>query len=145
MGESESNDDSSWMWQPRPEEEWATDEDEEVEELVDEEETVRNDRERAAEAAEEREDQGVETSPVVQASNVDGFWHTDRVRRVMHRETQSRIGVKIGVALWRQAYPAIQRELTRNPDVRQAVDQIYEGQPRADSTSTAPAPEEVRA
>jgi hypothetical protein len=40
MGESETNDDRSWMWQPRPEEEWATEEDEEVEELVDKEERV---------------------------------------------------------------------------------------------------------
>jgi hypothetical protein len=39
----------------------------------------------------------------------------------------------------------MQRELSRKADVRQAVDQIYDGQPRAGLTLTAPAPEEVRA
>ena len=92
-------------------------EDEEVEELIEEEEMAQNGEKRATEEAEEREDKGGKTSQPVKASNVDGFWDTDRVRRVMYRETQSRIGVKIRVALWRQAYPAIQRELTRNPDV----------------------------
>ena len=143
--ENKTSDDSPWMWQPRPEEEWAINKDEEVEELIEEEDTAQNSKERAIEKAEEREDKGSKTSQPVEASNVDGFWDTDRVRRVIYRETQSRIGVKIGVALWRQAYPAIQRELTRNPDIRQAVDQIYEGQPRAGLPSTAPAPEEVRA
>lgn len=64
------------------------------------------------------------------AGNVDGLWNTDRVRRVMFRETESRIGVRIGVALWRQAYPAIQRELCKDPKVREVLDDIYETKPR---------------
>jgi hypothetical protein len=62
-----------------------------------------------------------------EAENVDGFWDTNRVRRIMGRETERRIGVKIEVALWRQAYPAIQRELCKNAEIRRAVDEIYEG------------------
>jgi hypothetical protein len=34
-----------------------------------------------------------------EAENVDEFWDTNRVRRVMGRETERRINVKIGVAL----------------------------------------------
>ena len=44
------------------------------------------------------------------AKNVDGFWGTDRVRRVLQKQTGIRIGVKISTAIWRQVYPAIQRE-----------------------------------
>ena len=54
--------------------------------------------------------------------NIDGFWDTDRVRRVMYRETEARIGVKIGVAVWRNAYPAIQRELCRDGGVKEVLD-----------------------
>jgi hypothetical protein len=36
-----------------------------------------------------------------EAKNVDGFGDINRVRRVIGRETERRIGVKIGVALWR--------------------------------------------
>ena len=62
----------------------------------------------------------------------------------MGRETERRIGVKIGVALWRQAYPAIQRELCKNAEIRRAVDEIYEGQPRA-GAAAATTPADIRA
>ena len=52
-------------------------------------------------------DDGTRGEKAREAENVDGFWDTNRVRRIMGRETERRIGVKIGVALWRQAYPAI--------------------------------------
>jgi superfamily II DNA helicase RecQ len=52
---------------------------------------------------------------------------------------ETRIGVKIGVALWRQAYPAIQREFCKNAEIRRAVDEIYEGQRRAGVAATTPA------
>jgi hypothetical protein len=38
---------------------------------------------------------------------MDGFWGIDRVRRVLQKQTGSRIGVKITTAIWRQVYPAI--------------------------------------
>jgi hypothetical protein len=62
----------------------------------------------------------------------------------MGRETERRIGVKIGVALWRQAYPAIQRELCKNAEIRRAVDEIYEGQPRA-GVAAVTTPADIRA
>ena len=60
--------------------------------------------------------------------NIDWFWDTDRARRALYRETESRIGVKISVSTWRQVYPAIQREFTRNKSVRETLDSIYEQQ-----------------
>jgi len=36
----------------------------------------------------------------------------------MGHETERQISVKIGVALWRQVYPAIQRELCKNAEIR---------------------------
>jgi hypothetical protein len=71
-----------------------------------------------------------------EAENVDRFWDTNRVRRIIGRETERRIGMKIRVALWRQAYPAIQRELCKNAEIRRAVDEIYEGQPRVGIAAT---------
>ncbi|KAK4616724.1 hypothetical protein CLAFUW4_09815 [Fulvia fulva] len=83
---------SSFLWEPEPEEDWEAGEDEEIDEELNDEDT--------------HIDQGEEICSAVPA-NVDGFWDTNRVRKVMQRETEKRIAVRIGVALWRQAYPAI--------------------------------------
>ena len=47
----------------------------------------------------------------------------------MQRETKKRIGVGIGVSDWRHAYPAIQREHTREQNIREALDYIYDNRP----------------
>ena len=129
---------ASWMWEPRVEASWDVDEDADAAELGGD-----DDRERDAAGADPEEDAGEnDVAPDEaggvdrEAQSVDGFWDTDRVRRVMYRETASRIGITIGVALWRQAYPAIQREMCRNPDVRPTLDEIYATRP---SIATAPA------
>ena len=135
-----------WIWEPHPEEDWAIDEDEEATELGGEadEGGERDNEEEDGEAGRDGEDDGTGGEKPRKAENVDGFWDTNRVRRIMGRETERRIGVKIGVALWRQAYPAIQRELCKNAEVRRAVDEIYEGQPRAGVTATT-TPADIRA
>jgi superfamily II DNA helicase RecQ len=109
---------SPFIWEPKPEEDWKTgeDEDEGQEDDDDNREESRDD--------DEWSDDGREAPP--QARNVDGFWDTDRVRRVMQRETRKRIGVGIGVSDWRHAYPAIQREHTKDHSVREALDCIYD-------------------
>ena len=89
-------------------------------------------------------DDGTGGEKAREAENVDGFWDTNRVRRIMGREIERRIGVKIGVALWRQAYPAIQRELCKNAEIRRADDEIYEAQPRA-GVAAATTPADIRA
>ncbi|TKA23106.1 hypothetical protein B0A54_17887 [Friedmanniomyces endolithicus] len=95
-----------WMWQARPEAKCAPGED------------AAEERERGEAAALEEDawsdaeedwlsgvvPQTVEAAP----RNVDGFGNPDRVRRVMYRETEAWSGVRTGVAMWRNAYPAIQ-------------------------------------
>lgn len=49
------------------------------------------------------------------------------MRRVLQKQTGSRIGVKISTAIWRQIYPAIQREWSQDRGVREMLDEIYEG------------------
>jgi hypothetical protein len=58
---------------------------------------------------------------------VDGFWGTDRVRRVLQKQTGSRIRVKITTAIWRQVYLAIQREWSQEKGVQEMLNEIYEG------------------
>ncbi|TKA68529.1 hypothetical protein B0A55_10261, partial [Friedmanniomyces simplex] len=127
-----------WMWQPRPEAEWAPGEDAAEEGEREEAAAMEED---AAEAGGEDADawsdaeedwlsgvvpQTIEAAP----RNVDGFGDPDRVRRVMYRETEARSGVRTGVAMWRNAYPAIQCRFCHDPSVREALDDIYEA-PRA--------------
>jgi hypothetical protein len=77
------------------------------------------------------EDQSVEARFVQQQStsmiarNCDGFWKTNRIRRVMRRESEKRIGVPIGTSDWRQAYPEIHREFAINQDVMGTLNRIY--------------------
>ena len=94
---------SHMMWQPEAEEEWLPDEDEELDEFI----TEEADEEQEPDSDTDGEDDEANRAKQRQPANIDGVWDTDRVRRVMYRETKSRIGVQIGVALWRQAYPAI--------------------------------------
>ena len=59
------------------------------------------------------------------ARNCDGYWETNRIRRIIRRESQKRIGVPIGTSDWRQAYPAIHRTFAINWDVVGTLDRIY--------------------
>ncbi len=62
-----------------------------------------------------------------QSLNPDGFWDTDKVRRILYRETESRIGMKIGVGVWRQVYPATHREFTRDKGIMATLSSMYDG------------------
>ena len=115
------------MQQPAPEEEWEEEDGDkeeeedtsvnaEVEELGGEGE-IRND-------VQDSQFSGIRISKKP-PTNIDGFWDTDRVRRVIIKQTQSRIGVKITTAIWRQVYPAIQREFTKDKEVVQKLEEIY--------------------
>jgi hypothetical protein len=87
---------STFMWEPEPEEEYTEEEfEEEFEEESGEESREGDDGQRDREQGEE-EQQEEEV-----ARNVDGFWGTDRVRRVLQKQTGSRIRVKITIAIWR--------------------------------------------
>ncbi|XP_022163480.1 uncharacterized protein LOC111028984 [Myzus persicae] len=113
---------SPWFWEPAPEEEWGDEEEEWAEE---------DEMEGDADLPEVPEDQSAEarfvqqrSKPVV-ARNCDGFWETNRIRRVMRRESEKRIGVPIGTSDWRQAYPEIHREFAINQDVAGTLNRIY--------------------
>ncbi|KAK5685703.1 hypothetical protein LTR17_027000, partial [Elasticomyces elasticus] len=119
------------LWQPKPDEEWEEDEEDNIES----EEGGGQDREvreREVDGEAWSEDEGrqgiVQQRTETQPLNPDGFWDTDKVRRVLYRETESRIGVKIGVSVWRQVYPAIHREFTRDKNVMATLSSIYDGQ-----------------
>ncbi|KAK1046049.1 hypothetical protein LTR74_018029 [Friedmanniomyces endolithicus] len=119
------------LWQPKPDEGW-----EEDEEAGDAEEgrefsvLGREGADEEVEGEEWSEDEGRQSTtqpqPETPPFNPDGFWDTDRVRRVLYRETESRIGVKIGVGVWRQVYPAIHREFTRDKGVIATLLDLYE-------------------
>ena len=116
---------SPWFWEPAPEEEWGDEEEEWAEE---------DEGEGEKDLPEMPEDQSAEarfvrqqSTPVV-ARNCDGFWETNRIRRVMHRESQKRIGVPIGTSDWRQAYPEIHREFAINQDVAGTLKRIYDNE-----------------
>lgn len=108
---------TSFLWEPEAEEGWGAGEDEEI-----------GDELHADEASvDEGDEDGFEPpKPAAVSANVDGFWDTNRIRRVMQRETEKRIGVRIGVALWRQAYPAIQRKYSVDSNAKATIDQLYE-------------------
>lgn len=118
------------MWEPEPEEEWGEEEDE----FDDHDEGYESEEERAdaAPSGTEWDDVDVEIHHVTAAvpqhelQNCDGFWNTDRVRRVMRRETAGLIGVPIGTSDWRQVYLAIHREFTTDHSIRKTLMKIYE-------------------
>ncbi|KAK6433365.1 hypothetical protein LTR95_010457 [Oleoguttula sp. CCFEE 5521] len=112
---------SPWLWEPAPEEEWEEEEEEWGE--VDEATVVDSVPDVPDDSPEARSVEGQIAKTV--ARNCDGFWETNRIRRVMRRETSKRIGVAIGTSDWRQAYPAIHREFAINQDVIGTLDRIY--------------------
>jgi hypothetical protein len=113
---------SPWLWEPAPEEEWGDEEEEWAEE---------DEGEGEQDLPEVPEDRSAEAHFVQQQStqtaarNCDGFWETNRIRRVMRRESEKRIGVPIGTSDWRQAYPEIHREFAINRDVVGTLNRIY--------------------
>lgn len=62
---------------------------------------------------------------VLQPLNVDGFWSTTRLRRVMRRECIARVGVGFSPSQWRQVYPAIQRVHMQSSEAIELLDQLY--------------------
>jgi len=132
---------SSWLWEPAPEEDWPDEDVEHLDEGYDSERetfaaTIGQPGEDVVDEEENEEgmeeDESVATNrPRQKARNCDGYWTTDRTRRVMQRETERRIGVRIGISDWRQVYPAIHREFTTDKETRGALDRIYDNRQAA--------------
>lgn len=63
-----------------------------------------------------------------QALSVDGFWNTERLKRVMKREfAKCQAGFFVTPSTWRQLYPAIQRVHCPEEEVSKQLDRLYEG------------------
>ena len=63
----------------------------------------------------------------LQPLNVDGFWSTNRLKRVMKRECNARVGVAFSPSQWRQVYLAIQRVHMQSSEATELLDQLYLG------------------
>ncbi|KAK0910966.1 hypothetical protein LTR91_019977 [Friedmanniomyces endolithicus] len=127
--------------EPKPEEQWMEEEIDGGDEEGHKGEEGGEEQEAVQEWSEDEGDEWLLDVPPQReeraALNMDGFWDTDRVRRVMYRETEARIGVKIGVAVWRNAYPAIQRELCWEGGVKEVLDRIYDSSPQRSQIAAA--------
>lgn len=78
----------------------------------------------------ERRKRVVEGKEKGQASNIEGFWGTNRVRNTLKRETDKRIDASIGISTWRQAYIVLQRRYNRNIRVFKSVARWHDEQER---------------
>ncbi|KAI5235343.1 hypothetical protein E4T42_09726 [Aureobasidium subglaciale] len=121
---------SSFLWEHEPEEQLVDEEDPaDMNQSADEDQGNVDDEQSTRDSDSEEEATESPLSPQLRtAKNVDGFWNADRVRHVIGRETSSRIGVRINTATWRQIYPAIQREHTREKKVKDKLGEVYDGQ-----------------
>ena len=64
----------------------------------------------------------------LQALSIDGFWNTERLKRVMKRElSKCQAGFFVTPSTWRQLYPAIQRVHCPEEEVTKQLDRLYEG------------------
>lgn len=79
---------------------------------------------------EERDDGEAEQKRQM-AANPDGYWGTDRVRRVLKEQTSRYMSASIGTKAWRHAYPAIHRKLATDARAQDWLDVIYFNQATA--------------
>ena len=107
---------TAFLWEPEPEEEWDSDGDGDRHEDGGEHEEE--------ESEEESEDESDEDDRK-KAANPDGFWGTDRTRRVMREQTSIYLDAALSTSTWRHAYPAIHRELARDWKVAETLDMVY--------------------
>ena len=137
---------SPWLWEPEPEEEWE----EEEEAMDDQDDGCESDGEETHpntypdELEVDHDDEIAEivqqSTPRPESRNCDGFWNTNRVRRVMRRETANLCGVPIGISDWRQVYPAIHREFTSDRSIQETLTKIYKNiHPNAQDDNEVPA------
>lgn len=104
---------TAFLWEPEPEEEWDSESD--CEDEGEDEDGY---------GGESEDDEG-EGHQKKKAANPDGFWGTDRTRRVMREQTSRYLNATLSISAWRHAYPAIHRELARDGRVVETLDMVY--------------------
>ncbi|UPX20280.1 uncharacterized protein EKO05_0010517 [Ascochyta rabiei] len=108
---------TAFIWEPEPEEQWGDESD--SEESDDGDEYGEADREKA------------------RSANLDGYWGTDRIRRVLREQTFQYMNTALGTRAWRHAYPAIHRELARDGQARDWLEVLYWNKAPAKSNAQA--------
>jgi superfamily II DNA helicase RecQ len=100
---------TTFIWEPAPEEQEADSDDEDD---VDEGEV---------DVGGECGDDDTKQMP----ANPDGYWGTDRIRRVLREQTFRYMAASLGTKAWRHAYPAIHRKLANDGQARDWLDVLY--------------------
>ncbi|CAA9967161.1 ATP-dependent DNA helicase Q1 [Pyrenophora teres f. maculata] len=108
---------TAFLWEPEPEEQWEDDSD--SEEIDDGDEYGEADCEKA------------------QSANPDGYWGTDRIRRVLREQTFQYMSAALGTRAWRHAYLAIHRELAKDGQARDWLEVLYWNKAPAKSDARA--------
>lgn len=98
---------TSFFWEPLPDEVEAEDSEEEDDE------------------GDEEGNDGRDTKQT--PANPDGYWGTDRIRRVLREQTSRYMAAGLTTKSWRHAYPAIHRKLTSDGKARDWLDVLYFG------------------
>ncbi|UPX14717.1 uncharacterized protein EKO05_0005192 [Ascochyta rabiei] len=96
---------TAFIWEPELEEQWGDESDSEESDNGDK--YGEADREKA------------------RSANPDGYWGTDRIRRVLREQTFQYMNTALGTRAWRHAYPAIHRELARDGQARDWLEVLY--------------------
>jgi superfamily II DNA/RNA helicase len=104
-----ADDRTSFLWEPAHD---APEEDSE-------EEDDGNNNEEGQDADGDRD--GEEQMP----ANPDGYWGTDRIRRVLKEQTSRYMAAALGTKAWRHAYPALHRKLANDGQARDWLDVLY--------------------
>jgi superfamily II DNA helicase RecQ len=108
---------TAFLWEPVPEEQWGDESDSE--------ESDDGDEYDDADRAEAR------------SANPDGYWGTDRIRRVLREQTFRYMNAALGTRSWRHAYPAIHRELAKDGQARDWLEMLYWNKAPAKSNARA--------
>lgn len=126
-----------FIWEPAPEEQAEADSsgESDAEDGNDDPWGYESDRGGDSEAAGERTTAAPVEKP--RSANPDGYWGTDRIRRVLRAYTAEYMDAAIGTRTWRHSYPAIHREITSDSKSREMLDMVYYNQDPVTSDARA--------
>jgi len=96
---------TAFIWEPAPEEQWEDESD--------------------SEESDDGDEYGDADGEKAQCANPDGYWGTDRIRRVLREQTFQYMSAALGTRAWRHAYPAIHRELAKDGQARDWLEVLY--------------------
>ncbi|UPX20622.1 uncharacterized protein EKO05_0010850 [Ascochyta rabiei] len=108
---------TAFIWEPEPEEQWGDESD--------------------SEESDDRDEYGEADREKARSANPDRYWGTDRIRRVLRKQTFQYINTALGTRAWQHAYPAIHRELARDGQARDWLEVLYWNKALAKSNAQA--------